>query len=657
MGEVELSMAGIIAAEHGMAAAAIPQHQHQAPCPRRELPSLLGESSGRDPSASARQKPKGMVARREDTNATRREGTEELTKNDLPGLRSNRREPVVAVKPQVIHPCGVEAWFPLFVSARQGGSRERELVGEVRLGCRFLSTDFMLQRELTAGADEGDNGPIGALRYQLERRPGRLSLVVRCCQALPKAMIGERAPIVEARLRHGGWKCSTRRQVGLDPIFNETMAVEVMWTPQDLKSPELILEVKDKALGGGLIAAVRVAVAPFVLHPFMPADIWCPLSARDTKAGIFLGLVYTPSEPSPAISSSIESMSYTGTQAWSGMVHVQVLKARGLPASSKDPQIGVRLRVGGHFGVPLPPFQRTAVIRGGGGEPQFNSTFLLSLQQEALGLESQSKRDRDVLGRTPVLEVEARCSRGKGNVLGAVEIPIFPLWLQGHMTRVWYPMRSSDGESEAGRVHIGLQFLPDGASAGSSSPTAVSTQQVGGKRRYLFLEVRQARDLRLACVFSGHPAVHLEMLGSGVRGKTPAAQDRKTDPQWPHGAGLLALPYPTSGMESEVLRVTVLNEQDECSDEQEGSAGSRGANANANAGDQVVGRCDWPLPSRDLEVNCIEVSQNVEISSFLPARGEFYSRCGCSEMRQLKQDELCIGLVGLPNPQFGVPLR
>ncbi|CAN0577961.1 unnamed protein product, partial [Ectocarpus sp. 12 AP-2014] len=84
----------------------------------------------------------------------------------------------------------------------QGGSREREVAGEVRLCCRFLSKDFMMQREITAGADEGDNGPVGALRYALERRPGRLFMTIRCCRALPKAMIGERAPLIEARLRH-----------------------------------------------------------------------------------------------------------------------------------------------------------------------------------------------------------------------------------------------------------------------------------------------------------------------------------------------------------------------------------------------------------------------------------------------------------------------
>lgn len=622
LGEVELSMAGIIAAEHGMAAAALRETSGRLEHPPGE--SSFGQGTGRPPSAG--EKRKGVAARGDKiaTRTKRRFDTEEPAENELP-------ESTRWLNPDNIEPRGVEAWFPLFVCGRQGGSRERELVGEVRLSFRFLSADFMQQRELTAGADEGDNGPVGALRYKLERRPGRLFFTIRCCRALPKAMIGERAPLIEARLRHGGWKCSTRRQVGLNPTFNENMAVEIMWTPQDLKSPELILEVKDKALGGGLLAAIRVAIAPFILHPFMPADIWCPLlrdgTVGDTNAGLYCGFVYIPSAggkqksdgypptrqssgSSPALNSieNIADPEYAAVsrRAWSGMVHVQVLSARGLPASSKDPQVGVRLRVGGHFGGPSPPFQRTAVVRGGEGEPQFNSTFLLGLRQEALvGLEDQAKQV--LLGRTPVLEVEARCSRGRGKVLGTVEIPMFPLWFMGHMTRAWYPMRSSDGESQAGRVFLGLQFVADGGSAGSSTLAAASTNrgtgEAAGRRRYLFLEVRQGRDLRLLNAFSGHPVVHLEMLGSGSRQKSPPSRNGGTDPEWPDGAGLLALPYPTcgidkggSGCSNEVLRISVINEQKKDNDGQEDDGGAWGE----NGANPLVGQCDWPLPTEDL---------------------------------------------------------
>lgn len=245
-------MAGLVAAEHGMAAAALPDKPDffdRRP-PERQSGGR-GVTSSETPAAECRS---AAGARGGDTpKQLRDEEHDDAERSDSSG-----RTPAATVLPDAVKPCGVEAWFPLFVPSQRGGSRERELAGEVRLSCRFLSTDFLLQRELTAGADEGDNGPVGTLRYALERRPGRLFLTIRCCRGLPKAMIGERAPLVEARLRHGGWKCSTRRQAGLDPIFNETMAVDVLWTPQDFSSPELILEVKDRALGGGLLGESRV---------------------------------------------------------------------------------------------------------------------------------------------------------------------------------------------------------------------------------------------------------------------------------------------------------------------------------------------------------------------------------------------------------------
>ncbi|CAM9887167.1 unnamed protein product, partial [Hapterophycus canaliculatus] len=627
LGEVELSMAGLVAAEHGMAAAALPDTPGCFDLHPPERQSGCDVSTGDTSGAEKKNAAAKRFPYREHDDAEKSDG--------------GRRGPAATTQPDRVKPCGVEAWFPLFVPSQHGGSRERELAGEVRLSCRFLSTDFMLQRELTAGADEGDNGPLGTLRYALERRPGRLFLTIRCCRALPKAMIGERAPLVEARLRHGGWKCSTRRQAGLNPTFDETMAVEVQWTPQDFSSPELILEVKDRALGGGLLAAVRVAVSPFILHPSMPADIWCPLlmngAQGDTSAGIYCGLVYVPfacgnknigecpskrqpNETSPTINSIdhvVDPESAAAScRAWNGMVHVQVISARGLPASSKDPQVGVRLRVADHCGGPLPPFQETKVVRGGGGEPQFDSTFLLGLQQRNQGVDEQS--GERILGRTPVLEVEARCSRGKGKALGTVHIPMFPLWFMGHMTRTWYPMRSSDGEAEAGTVFIGLQFIADGKSEEAGDLTTVPANIGTGKvarRRYLYLEVRQGRDFRHVHTACGdqavYPAVHLELLGSGAKGKTPPASGGGTDPQWTDGAGVIALPYPIRGSEgwgsggvNEVLRITLLNEQGGNSNKQEGNAqedggGTRGTRAESDR-KGVAGRCDWPLPAEIL---------------------------------------------------------
>ncbi|CAN0202108.1 unnamed protein product, partial [Ectocarpus sp. 8 AP-2014] len=647
LGEVELSLAGLIAAEHGVAAAAA-------------LPGFSGRLERPPSGSSSRVSLDKEVASARQELADNRYGSDSEDHVDTERFPGRKREPSGKnpVSPHKTKPCGVEAWFPLFVAGRQGGSREREVAGEVRLCCRFLSTDFMMQREVTVGADEGDNGPVGALRYALERRPGRLFMTIKCCRALPKAMIGERAPLIEARLRHGGWQCSTRRQTGLNPVFNENMAVDVLWTPQDFKSPELILEVKDKALGGGLLAAVRVAVAPFILHPTMPADIWIPLlggAVRETNSGIYIGLVYVPSvdetrnmdehlSTKNPTSFSINSIEHIADPEYSavlrrarrGVVHVQIVSARGLPASSKDPQVGVRLRVGDHCGGPLPPFQRTAAIRGGRGEPQFNSTFFLDLQQDAPGLEEESKRA--VLGRTPMLEVEARCCRGKGKVLGTVEIPIFPLWFMGHMTRTWYPMRSCDGEAETGRVFIGLQFIADGKSGENGGMTAASVSDgvgtISRRRRYLFFEVRQGRDLRHTHAESDRPAVHVEMLGSGARGKTPPARGGGPDPEWADGAGLLALPYPLRssgggfGSSNEVLRITVLNEQGRRGDGQEKGTGRsiEGGVWGEGESSTVIGQCDWPLPTEDLDLGHPISSWHAVWTEGIPA-GAVYVRC------------------------------
>lgn len=408
-------------------------------------------------------------------------------------------------------------------------------------------------------------------------------------------------------------------------------------------------------------AAVRVAITPFILHPSMPADIWCPLlpggAQGDTGAGMYCGLVYMPSggdksnvdeglatrQPngtSPAINSidDVVDPEYivTSRRAWNGMVHVQVVSARGLPASSKDPQVGVRLRVADHCGGPLPPFQRTAVARGGGGEPRFDSTFLLGLQQRTLGMDEQS--EGRMLGRTPVLEVEARCSRSKGKVLGSVHIPMFPLWFMGHMTRAWYPMRSSDGEAEAGTVFIGLQFIADGKSEEAADTTVVPVNTgtgQGARRRYLYLEVRQGRDFRHERTSSGdlavYPAVHLELLGSGAKGKTPPARGGGADPQWPDGAGLIALPYPFRGGEgrapgcsSEVLRITSLKEQGKDSNGQEVGAQERGAWTESKG--WLAGQCDWPLPAEDLASGRPISSWHQLWAEGTPA-GELHLRC------------------------------
>lgn len=646
MGEVELSVVGMVAAEKAVATAAA------AVAASRSIVHTARKHDSSDTRSSLPERRNQTVARSGNVTVRRRKMVE--TENDpqpVGATVGSEKFGTTGSGFGIARLDGVEAWFPLFISSRGGGNREREPAGEVRLSFRFLSADFMLQRELTAGADAGDNGPIGSLRYALERRPGRLRITIRCCRALQKAMIGDRAPLVEARLRPGEWTCSTRRQAGLDPIFNENMIAEILWAPQDFSSPVLLLEVKDKALGGGKMAVVRVPVAPFILHPRMHAEVWYPLSRDDVgeaAAGIFCDLVYLPSpggihgdetllsEPPSAnrivsIREINPDMTVAANRSRSGILHVEVISARGLPASSKDPQVGVRLRVPDHRGSPLPPFQRTVVVRGGRAEPQFESTFLLSLKQAARS--SVEHVQGESLGRTPVLEVEAWCARGKGKSLGTVEIPVFPLWFTGHMTRTWYPMRSADGKAEAGSVFLGMQFLADAGSGRAATDTAATTsdnRRATGRRRFLFVEVRQGRDLRRVHSLSGQdPAVHLQMLGSGASGKTPPARDGGKDPEWREGTGMVTIPYGSCGIgvvedtarQSNVLRITVINERG-CDSEREIGTSAR----RREGGDWVIGQCDWPVPTNDAD-NGLPMSAWHTLWMGGEPTGEVYLRC------------------------------
>ncbi|CAM9397033.1 unnamed protein product, partial [Sphacelaria rigidula] len=632
MGEIELSLTGIWAAEKAVAEAL-------AASTGVAVESEIQSEGNYDQDMSIGRSPASN-----DVSGNRYPGksrmTKSITSSNRQGLRMEpkiqpRQRPSRAneSRPWDVKPCGVESWFPLYLPSKTGGNRDRETAGEVRLSFRFLSTDFMLQRQLTAGADEGDNGPIGSLRYALERRPGRMLINIRCCRALPKAMIGDRAPLVEARLLPGEWTCSTRRQAGLDPIFNESMEAALLWTPPELHSPELLFEVKDKALGGGKMAIIRVPVAPFVLHPRMHADVWYPLSTNgrgDQNSGIFCDMVYVPSEdglqpgnrkdttgtfpgesrpPVDEFNSSAYPLKHpTRSQSRDGVLHVEILSARGLPACSKDPQIGVRLRVYDHRGSSLPPFQRTRAVRGARGEIRFDKTFLLCLQQDALANGDQTTEN--TLGSTPVLEIEVRCARGKGRRLGTVEIPVFALWFMGHMTRTWYPMRVADGEGEAGSVFAGLQFLADESVGGSTDAvdtgsSASNPRVATERRRFLFIEVRQGRGLCRAHSFSGQdPAAYVELLGSGASAKTASVRDGGTDPEWRDGAGMLTLPYRGHAnvvtehdgkRNSEVLRITAMNERGLDNGQVVSHLGIVGGS------DRVLGQCDWLLPVEELD--------------------------------------------------------
>lgn len=609
MGEVELSMAGIVAAEKAFATAAA--------FSTTTVAKMQMQTEGTNNQNIDIERAMHKLEKIEKDENRKLWILAQKTRSES----SNRVSEMTSTNTKA---CGVQAWFPLYLPSKTGDNRDREHVGEVRLSFRFLSTSFMLQRQLTAGGDEGDNGPIGRLRYVLERRPGRMLITVRCCRALPKSMIGDRAPLVEARLHPGEWTCSTRRQAGLDPVFNENMVVEMLWTPSECPSPELVLEVKDKALGGGRMAVIRIPVAPFVLHPRMRADVWYPLSIDgrgDENSGIFCNLVYAPSpggaQPDKGMigellgdRSTFDSSTVAPTinpiriESRSGMVHVEVISVRGLPITSKDPQVGVRLRVYDQRGSSLSPFLRTAAARGERGEARFNKTFLLRLKQDAPRRGDQVGENE--LGDTPVLEIETRCARGKGRPLGVVEIPLFPLWFLGHMTRTWYPMRVADNKGDAGSIFIGLQFLADetiGSDGAVSGAEATNSRGETGRRRFLFIQVRQGRGLSCTHSLSGQePAVHVELLGSGAKAKTPPARDGGTDPEWRDGAGMLTLPYSVHGgstarrgsnYTSEVLRIIAVNERGlDC--------GWSASNAGIVGSDyRVIGQCDWPIPAED----------------------------------------------------------
>lgn len=687
MGEVELSLAGILAAEIAVAEARAASNgviveseiQGEGKC---DKDVSIGRSPAKNDASGRRDSKKSRLAKRSASSDQQRLNREPEFQ---PRQKSSR---VKGIRPWDVKPRGIESWFPLYLPSKTGGNRERESAGEVRLSFRFLSTDFMLQRQLTAGADEGDNGPIGSLRYVLERRPGRMLINIRCCRALPKAMIGDRAPLVEARLVPGEWACSTRRQAGLDPTFNEIMTAELLWTPPEFQSPELLLEVKDKALGGGRMALIRVPVVPFVLHPRMHADVWYPLSTcgrGDQNSGIFCDMVYVPSEDalqpgnrkditetpsgeSRPLMDSFNSSAYplkqpARSQSHNGVMHVEIISARGLPACAKDPQIGVRLRVYDHRGSSLPPFQRTPVVRGARGEVRFDKTFLLYLKHGPPA--NGDLATQNTLGSTPVLEIELRCARGKGRRLGTVEIPLFALWFMGHMTRTWYPMRVADGKGEAGSVFAGLQFLADESVEGTTDavetgPSASNPRAATERRRFLFIEVRQGRGLCRTHSFSGQdPAAHVELLGSGASAKTASVRDGGTDPEWRDGAGILTLPYRShttvvtehdGKRNSEVLRITAINERGLDSGQAASHLGIVGGN------DRILGQCDWPLPVEELDEGRPICTWHALWMGGNPS-GELYIRCRVGFEGEALDHFQSRGVLSVSEGNSGTPLH
>ncbi|CAM9357328.1 unnamed protein product, partial [Choristocarpus tenellus] len=634
LGEIELPVAGILAAEKGVAIAKSAMNRGKKEEPHAKIEVVDSEDEQVTPEIDRcgvhnPYRGRGNNGRVESSVG---EGTKETS--------------------EIVKSCGVEAWFPLFLQGQGGGDRDWERVGEVRLGCRFLSRGLMLQQELTAGADEGDNGPGEPYRYKMEHCPGRLFIRLGRCESLPKAMIGERSPQVEAYIRPGWWSSRTQRKVGLNPVFDDQMVAELLWTPQDLNSPELVLEVVDKSLGGGRMAQVWIPLNPFILHPGMPAEVCYPLygDGPNADAKIFCSILYVSSSGTgirPRImhgnggagissksshpDSVLESLSRCSHK---GHVHVEVIAARGLPAGTRDPQVGVRLRVPCFSGGSQPPYQRTPICVRGRYEPRFNSTFLLPAKG--------NQRDKGDIpgwsnwkwqGSTPVMEVEVMCTRGREYVLGKVEVPLFPLWLSlGHMTRTWYPLRSPCGRREAGSILLGIQFMPEIYTAlGMEGPTIRNGQGdqdwEGGRERkmFLFIEVRQGRNLRRAqALGSQDPCVFFELMGSGVKSETAVALGGGRDPEWPDGTGLLTLPYhgvsmARGGMRGrDVLRLRVMNMQPWAQKK-----------AVTGADDSLIGQCDWPV-----SVEALQGQPDCGWHSLwhgVDAAGELFFRCrvGC----------------------------
>ncbi|CAM9463289.1 unnamed protein product, partial [Phaeothamnion confervicola] len=162
VGEVELPMAGLLAAAEAIDAAADANKAASAAAAvaaaaAATTAAAAGQqaatSAGAGEAAAVALAGRGAAAAAKATAGAPGAGGWRKSKNDGIGT-------------------GAEAWFPLFVSspsdAKHGGGGgdavHRERVGEVRLGIRFLAADFMLQRELFRSADDGDRGPMGPYR-------------------------------------------------------------------------------------------------------------------------------------------------------------------------------------------------------------------------------------------------------------------------------------------------------------------------------------------------------------------------------------------------------------------------------------------------------------------------------------------------------------
>jgi Ca2+-binding EF-hand superfamily protein len=466
----------------------------------------------------------------------------------------------------------MEGWFPIRKDHLSTG-------GEVRLCLEWLPRDFLLARSLVTGDELGESGPMGPYRYKLERKPGRLLVTVHRVVGLSKPILGQRSSVVEAVLKMPGsvgTKTRTQQQIGLNPDFEEQLAVDLLWTPQHTSCPEFALHVIDPGMGGGVLATGTLDLAPFILHPRMPADISCPLKGVESGAAVFCSVAYIPAASGRMSGAGIDpDLAQLAFAAYSGSVHVEVLSADGLPAGTKSPLATVRLRCAN--GPDSRSEWQDCICtdpKMGNTSPSFDKSLLFPI--------SRGSVDKPGSGATPVLEIEiCEGNANRKSHIGRIELPLLPLWLGlGHMTRTWYPI------SPKGRLYLGVQYISAGALSDSEPLAIVSSEPV------ILADVRQcnlieahASDLRC----------ELEIVGTGSSATTGVAKEGA----WSGQEGSLRLPLRGSGQQAAtIMRITLLGQQ-------KSRLGlSKGSNC-------IIGQCDWPISLSAVEGHRVEAQHTL----------------------------------------------
>jgi C2 domain len=381
----------------------------------------------------------------------------------------------------------VELWLPLLRFPTTAAASKRSTTttnsttntavgvpaGELRCSFRFLPRDFLLQRELVLGTDDGDNGPLGQYRYHLERKPGQLLITLHKAVGLQPARIGERSPCIEATVSGTGassdWHAKTKRQSGVNPVFDEQLVANILWTPQDAVAPQLTLDIVDKSFGGGRLCRIALPLASYILHPRMPADLFIPYTNNNndssssssnssgskdtaaTAAGLYCSLVYLPAPNGNQKAVGIDpDIAGLCTLEYTGAVHLEIVSAAGLSVSCRDPLVAARLcyiatasssaiaanTAAAVVDANATPYTLSTAVVDGKSDPVFNTNIHLPYTRQTLAAAA-------AVGTTPVIDLEIRDDKHKGKVVGWIQVPLFPLWLGlGHMTKTWLVLKT-----------------------------------------------------------------------------------------------------------------------------------------------------------------------------------------------------------------------